>query len=85
MTILNIHGYTSLHIRMSFLLSLKYYVKGFKMIKVYVSFLSKVTIRLSLRMLSSNYSMKRMVFSTTSLHPENSFIDGVVERKNKTL
>jgi len=62
MTIQDILGYTSLLISMSLSRFLKYSVKDFKMKKAFVFFLSKVTMELSLKMLSLDHSMKKCYF-----------------------
>ena len=50
--------YTSLHIKMSLLSSLKYSIKEFKMKNDFVFLLSEVTMGLSLRILSLDQSVK---------------------------
>ena len=71
MTTQDIHEFTSLHINISLLRSLRYSVRGFKMKKVFAFLLSEVIMELGLRMLSSNHYVKGMVFFTTSLHWEH--------------
>ena len=77
--------YTSLHINIGLLRTLKYFLKEFKMKMVFISPLSEVTMGLSLRMLTSNHYVKRMVFSITSLHREHLNKIGVLERESKTM
>jgi len=71
MTIQDIPRYTSLLISTSLSRYLKYFVKEFKMKKAFASLLSRVTMELSLKMLSSDDYVKRMIFSKTSLHQEH--------------
>ena len=62
MTILDTHGYPSLHINMSLLRYLKYSIKEFKMKKDFAFLLSEVTMDLSLRMLSLYFFLKEWSF-----------------------
>jgi len=70
MTIQDILGYTSLLTSTS-LSKNKYFVKEFEMKKVFASLISRVTMELSLKILSVDHSLKKKWYFPQLLFTEN--------------